>query len=331
MQVSQQPAGERTVTTDKPSVDIQPYKPGAPAPYHDAGGPLALQQHPLYAAALTTFGADVATMSVTVSGKQVLGGYLLRRKFFGAVALAMAFRGPVFSPVCDDGEKLEALRALRKAFSPWRWRFLQLMPELEDTPGNRQLLRKAGYRRIMTGTSTVWLDLQRSEAELRAALDGKWRNQLKKAEAETFTVSVGGAKPKHYNWLLEKEALQQRDRGYSAIPVGLVPAYASIPGPDGPAQRIVSVTANERGNQIAGALFLLHGTSATYHIGWVGEKGRSLNAQNQVLFEGLLALKEKGIKWLDLGGINTGEQAGIARFKLGLGQAPTTFVGTFLG
>ena len=81
---------------------------------------------------------------------------------------------------------------------------------------------------------------------------------------------------------------------------------------------------------MAGALFLLHGNSATYHIGWAGDYGRKLNAQNRVLWEGVLALQEKGISFLDLGGLNTADLAGIARFKLGLGATPITLAGAFI-
>ncbi len=184
----------------------------------------------------------------------------------------------------------------------------------------------------MTGTSTIWVDLTADEASLRSQLAGNWRNQLKKAEQSSFTIAVGGAKPKHYNWLLEKEGEQRRNRGYSAVPLGLVPAYqtAAITSAT-KTSPIVSVTAHEKGAQIAGALFLLHGTSATYHIGWVGERGRALNAQNRVLFGGMLSLKKQGIEWLDLGGVDTGPQAAIARFKLGLGHPPETLIGTYLG
>lgn len=194
-------------------------------------------------------------------------------------------------------------------------------------------MKRAGFTRIMTGISTIWIDLSAEKNALRRSLAANWRNQLKKAEQNTFTVAVGGSKTKHYNWLLEREGEQRSNRGYSAVPLGLVPAYQNTQSAlsAGGTPPIVSVTAHEKGAQIAGALFLLHGSSATYHIGWAGERGRALNAQNRVLFEGMLALKDQGVKWLDMGGVDTGPQAAIARFKLGLGHPPETLVGSYIG
>ena len=307
-----------------------------------------LQQHPRYISALQTFGTIAKTAQVRKGDQLVLNCHLLERRFFGIFTITMGFRGPHFATQTaneatnrvSSEEQVAALRFLKKHFSPWKRQFLQLMPELVDSKENRTLMKRAGFTRIMTGTSTIWIDLSLGEAALRTALAANWRNQLKKAERSSFTIAVGGAKTKHYNWLLERESEQRSNRGYSAVPLGLVPAYQDAvvnsspkPSSSAPAQLspIVSVTAHEKGTQIAGALFLLHGTSATYHIGWAGERGRALNAQNRVLFDGMLALKKRGVKWLDMGGVDTGPQAAIARFKLGLGHPPETLVGTYIG
>ena len=49
------------------------------------------------------------------------------------------------------------------------------MPELPNTPDNQLAFKKAGYRRVMSGFSTAWLDLRPTAEELRVALKGKWR------------------------------------------------------------------------------------------------------------------------------------------------------------
>ena len=40
-------------------------------------------------------------------------------------------------------------------------------------------------------------------------------------------------------------------------------------------------------------------------------------------------LKQKGVRRLDLGGVNTASGAGIARFKIGSGGAVVQFAGTY--
>jgi hypothetical protein len=295
--------------------------------------PLPLQQHALYGAALCEIGADVQHIGITSQDGLLMQGLFLTRNFFGVAKVTSAFRGPLWASHITDEEKLAAFKFLRTQFSPWRWNFLTLMPESENNAQNRAFMRRAGFTRLLTGASTIWLDVSQSSDTLLKDLDGKWRNQLKKAQTADLEVSIGGSKPKHYNWLLEHERNQRNSRGYSAVPLGLVPAYASaaqqmaIPAP------IISINIVESGNRIAGALFLLHGNSATYHIGWSNPRGRELNALNLILFNALKALNKVGIRWLDLGGLETsaGSSAGIARFKLGLGAPPYTLVGTYLG
>jgi len=73
----------------------------------------------------------------------------------------------------------------------------------------------------------------------------------------------------------------------------------------------------------------VHGQAATYQIGWTNDAGRNAYAHNLLLYKGMEALKERGIRSLDMGGINTGRSAGIARFKITSGAQVVTLAGTF--
>jgi lipid II:glycine glycyltransferase (peptidoglycan interpeptide bridge formation enzyme) len=77
-------------------------------------------------------------------------------------------------------------------------------------------------------------------------------------------------------------------------------------------------------------LFLIHGQTATYHIGWQDEAGRDAGAHPLLLWRAMGMLAERGVRWLDLGGVDTGPGAGIARFKLGTGGQVLTLPGTFV-
>ena len=296
----------------------------------DQGAPIPLQQHPVYGLALQSFGATALCASF-LDGDTVLGSALvMHRKILGVFRANTLFRGPLWHR--DDlsqEKKLSCIKALCCAFSPWRWNFLAVMPEETASTGMDAHYKTAGLRKIMTGFSTAWIDLRPEPAVLRASLKGKWRNQLVKAEKEKLEISIGGRKPHQYGWLLEKESEQRSRRRYQATPLGLVPAFLAAATPKSGCSAL-SVSALKDRKKVAGALFLLHGNSATYHIGWAGEDGRALNAQNRVLWEGMLALKDAGIRFLDLGGLNTAELAGIARFKLGTGATPITLAGTFI-
>jgi lipid II:glycine glycyltransferase (peptidoglycan interpeptide bridge formation enzyme) len=77
-------------------------------------------------------------------------------------------------------------------------------------------------------------------------------------------------------------------------------------------------------------MFLIHGEAATYQVGWTSDKGRDLHAHNLILWKGIEALKERGIRMLDLGGVNTIRSAGIARFKMSTGGKVLTLAGTYI-
>jgi len=292
--------------------------------------PLPLQQHPCYGLALKAFGASPLQVNIHENNTLIGKGLLIHRKFFGLINFTHIFRGPAWCvPNISHDTKTAVFQELKKTFNPWRWNFLATLPEEPAGDDSTKMMETAGLRRVMTGFSTVWLDI-RPEAEiLRQSLKGKWRNQLVQAEKNKLEISVGGKKPHQYSWLLEREAEQRSNRKYQATPLGLVPNYVAACTKKNQGS-VLSITAIAKKEKIAGALFLLHGNSATYHIGWNGEKGRDMNAQNCVLWEGICALKKAGIHFLDLGGLNTADLAGIARFKLGMGADPITLAGTYI-
>ncbi len=300
----------------------------------DENAPFPLQQHPSYGAALISFGAEAQQLIISENNETLALALLIKRRFFGAIRFTTLFRGPVWcQPNISFEKKMQIYSGIQARYSRWKWNFLATMPELPSEDETLSAFQKAGFKRTMTGFSTAWIDLRPDTEALRKTLKGKWRNQLvgaEKAEAtENLKISFGGKKEHQYAWLLEKEAEQRDNRRYQATPLGLVPSYLASVTPKSNSG-IVSVTALHGRRKVAGALFLLHGNSATYHIGWAGDDGRALNAQNRVLWEAMLELKKRGIKFLDLGGLNTADLAGIARFKLGTGAPPITLIGSFI-
>jgi lipid II:glycine glycyltransferase (peptidoglycan interpeptide bridge formation enzyme) len=88
--------------------------------------------------------------------------------------------------------------------------------------------------------------------------------------------------------------------------------------------------AERRGEMLAGMLFLIHGSRATYHIGWSDTDARKRNLHNVLMWRAILELKRRQIRWLDLGGVNTDALPGISRFKFGTGGRLTVLNGTYL-
>ena len=80
----------------------------------------------------------------------------------------------------------------------------------------------------------------------------------------------------------------------------------------------------------AAMMFLIHGEAATYQVGWTSDQGRELNAHHLILWRAVEELRERGVRVLDLGGVNTIRSAGVARFKMRTGGKVLTLAGTYI-
>ena len=65
--------------------------------------------------------------------------------------------------------------------------------------------------------------------------------------------------------------------------------------------------------------FVVQGGCATYHMGWTSDAGRAAGVHAVMLTRAAEALQAEGVRWLDLGSVDTEASPGLARFKLGTG------------
>ena len=183
-------------------------------------------------------------------------------------------------------------------------------------------------KRVMTGYATALLDLTPSMADLRVGLDQRFRQPLASAEKSDLTVHRVGTNVGQYRWLMDAEQQQRDKRGFQGMPLHFVDAY--IASRKQPVHNVLILRADLGRDRVAGMMFLLHGQAATYQIGWNSDVGREAHAHHLLLFQAMEDLKERGIRELDLGGINTARSAGVARFKISTGAKVLTFAGTYL-
>ena len=183
-------------------------------------------------------------------------------------------------------------------------------------------LAEAGFLNVMTGATIAQINL---ESDLRAGMHQKWRNRLRKAEDGPLKVVRTVFPEDTGHWLLQAEAAQRRKRGYRGLHPAFAVAYRQANGDA--AQLFV---ANLRGAPAAGMLFLRHGAGATYLIGHATNAGRALNAHNLLLARAAKWLAGRGVRWLDLGTLDTVNAPGLARFKLGMGAKAQKLGGSWL-
>ena len=284
----------------------------------------ALQQDWAYGSTMRLLGVPVMRAAIEQDGSVVGLAQFIVRSFGPLASVSLCSRGPLWlAPLAAD-DKARAYRALRSGLPMRGLRFLMVTPEQEaQTHGLKP------WRRVMTGYGTVLIDLEPALDALRTGLDGKWRNRLVAAETSELTVHRMGTNPGQYRWLLDQEGEQRQTKGLAGLPLSFFEPY--IQSRQQPAQCVLSLRADLGRERVAAMMFLIHGRAATYQVGWSSDQGRDLNAHNLLLWQAMTELKARGVRRLDLGGINTTRSAGLARFKLGTGGTVQVLAGTYLG
>ncbi len=284
----------------------------------------SLQQDWGYGSAMLSLGVPVLRARVERDGIPVAYAQFIVRRFGHVASVALCSRGPVWLQALPAADKALMYKALRRSLPLPGLRFMLITPEQPAGEPNGL----SPMRRVMTGMSTVMLDLTPTMDELRANLERRWRHRLVTSEAAGLAIQRVGTNPNQFRWLLEAEMAQRGHKGLDGLPPAFFERYG-LARPQA-ASTMLTLRADAGRDRIAAMMFLIHGHSATYHIGWTSDKGRDLHAHNLILWKGIEELKARGIRQLDLGGVNTVRSAGIARFKISTGGKVLTLAGSYL-
>ncbi|MBX9634573.1 MAG: GNAT family N-acetyltransferase [Magnetospirillum sp.] len=262
---------------------------------------------------------SVATVAVAVV--QVL------EKRVGPAVLARINRGPLW--LYDDltqETKSAVLKQLRRQWRWWKASALLIAPELGDGEACAATLPELGYRpRSAPIWRSAWVSLNRDEAELRKSLNGKWRNMLVAAEKAGLTTDViTGAEGVAF--LRPLYEAMMAEKGFAGVSPPLLAALSRHADTDD----LMVLRARSGDEDASAVLVARHGAAATYLVGWNGEAGRRTRANHLLLWQAMLELKERGVSWFDLGGIDDVLTPGVASFKRGLKGEDYALAGEWL-
>lgn len=167
----------------------------------------------------------------------------------------------------------------------------------------------------MEAYRTLVMDLSPSVEQLRSGLDKKWRNQLTRSEKNNLTL-VQGQGPEEFEifcgmyWQMRKR--KSFDTTVDVDEFGRM--QQTLPE----SQRMQILICREEGVPVAGVVASAMGNSAIYLLGATSDRG--LNAKGAYLLQWTMIcwLKQKGIRWYDLGGIDHEGNPGVYHFKKGI-------------
>lgn len=281
-----------------------------------------MQQHAYYGRTCTALGSRTQSFTAGPADDPLGCAHVLIRRWpmFGDFALLA--RGPVWqAPMTCDAARL-ATRALITQLR----RTCRGVIVTPDTIAGQDPMQGDGLLPLVTGGCQARLSLAGTAADRMARQHGKWRNRLRRALDADLTLHDAPFPADRDHWLLTREEAQSQSRGYRRLSASFTHAWATQNGP----QSTRLFTAQRNGEPLAAMLFLLHGSAASYHIGWSGEEGRALGAHNRLLWEACNWLAARGFDWVDLGTLDTETTPGLARFKLGSGAEPLPLGATWL-
>lgn len=237
-------------------------------------------------------------------------------------------RGPLWLPGFGNAEHMAAFfSAFNKLFPRRIGRRRRIIPEAPDSPAMRDMLAAAGLKRLeRPGYQTLWLDLRPDVDVIFENFESSWRNKVRKAE-KSGIEAVWKAERTDIAQLLRIYQRDKGKKGYEGPSLRLAAALAEEFHQQG---SLLTGQALANGATVAAIFVFCHGTSATYQIGWTTDDGKKQAAHNLLLWRACVTLKEKGIDYLDLGGVNDETAYGVKKFKEGMGGTPVTLSGHYI-
>jgi lipid II:glycine glycyltransferase (peptidoglycan interpeptide bridge formation enzyme) len=265
----------------------------------------------------------------TFKNKQIAILQTLEKKYFYFFKVTRINRGPLFFNNTTNFEKKLVIKSVLNQANILQLKLLSFAPNLFFNSNDLYLLLSNNIRlNPFSFSKSIWINLNLSEQELRSKLNGKWRNMLNASEKLKIEFEFGNNK-NMVEWILDCHQKNMDNKKFDGVSVSLLKIIGDVDISDAENPLLVFRAVNE--NQIICALCIyLHGTTATYLLGWNGDLGRKLKANNFLLWNTMLHLKKMGYKCFDLGGIDMINKSGISDFKIGIGGEIYTTLGEII-
>jgi lipid II:glycine glycyltransferase (peptidoglycan interpeptide bridge formation enzyme) len=269
-------------------------------------------------------------------GGEVLGIAQLRIVRPTSLKFGMAYLrwGPLYQrrgrPVDPEIPKILA-RALEEEYVGKRKLFLRILPNVfANTSYSRSFLDafapfKAESLKKDNTYRTFLVDLAPSLEELRKRLDPKWRNKLSGAEKNGLEVvqedSTAGGEDLYTTFCQIYRQMRLRKSFETTVDVD---EFGRIQQDLPERHRMKVLICKEKGKPVAGLVVSAMGNTAIYLLGATSDEGLKSKGAYLLQWTMMKWLKEQGIRWYDLGGIDPEVNPGVYSFKKGFSGADVT-------
>jgi hypothetical protein len=233
-----------------------------------------------------------------------------------------------WGPLCERRGKLRdpevftnMAHALEEEYVGKRKLLLRILPNAFAGSPRAEVMQTAFSRftrEALTAENTYRtfvLDLSPSLDELRKKLDAKWRNKLSGAEKNNLKVVAGNGPQEYQTFCQLYYQMRQRKNFETTVDAE---EFRRIQERLAETHRMRILICEHQGTPVVGLVASAMGDSAIYLLGATSDAG--LNTKGAYLLQWTMIrwLKENGIRWYDLGGIDPEGNPGVYSFKRGL-------------
>jgi Acetyltransferase (GNAT) domain len=162
---------------------------------------------------------------------------------------------------------------------------------------------------------TMVVDLRPSLESIRKALDQKWRNQLNRAERNGLSVSEPSGESAFRVFAKLYEQMVARKQLVAADLDQFIQMQDRLPNRH--AMKVLICEAS--GEAVAGLVGGAVGNTGIYLLGATNEQGMKSKGAYLLQWHMMAWLKQAGLEFYDLGGINPETNPGVYHFKKGMG------------
>jgi len=226
----------------------------------------------------------------------------------------------------DPEVPMHMARAIEEEYLEKRKLFLRVLPNaFAGSPRARAI--QAAFSRFTPEPldsdntyRTFVLDLSSSLDELRKGFDPKWRNKLSGAEKNQLKVIAGSGSTEYHTFCKIYNQMRRRKTFETTVDVD---EFGRMQETLAESQRLRVLICEDKGVPVAGSVVAAMGDSAIYLLGATSDEGLKSKGAYLLQWAMIQWLKENGIRWYDLGGIDPEGNPGVYSFKKGISGVDT--------
>jgi lipid II:glycine glycyltransferase (peptidoglycan interpeptide bridge formation enzyme) len=238
-----------------------------------------------------------------------------------------------WGPMCERrGQQVDAAVAVRMAqaledeYVDKRKLFVRILPNAFAESSRAALLQSAfsGFTLEPLDAENTYrtfvVDLAPSSADLRKKFDPKWRNKLSGAEKNNLKIIAGHGCEEFQRFCEIYKNMRNRKSFETTVDID---EFARMQEDLEPRHRMRVLICEDQGVPVAGLVTSAMGDSAIYLLGATSDRGLHSKGAYLLQWTMLQWLKENGIRWYDLGGIDPEGNPGVYTFKKGMSGSDT--------